>query len=65
MGMMGLLFTKVFKENSVICTELFRQGRLDVATYVADSQFGARLKVADPDALKVGYHVTQQTFIYF
>ena len=56
MGMMGLIFTKIFKENSIICTELFRQGRLDLATYVADSQFGARLEATDPDALK-GYHL--------
>ena len=41
--------------GSVICTELFRQGLLDIITYKADAKFGKLLNEKYPYVLK-GYH---------
>lgn len=40
---------------TVICTELYRQGLMDVSIYMADSAFGKYLKKNDPKVM-TGYH---------
>ncbi|CAG0880170.1 unnamed protein product [Cyprideis torosa] len=52
-GMLGLYFTRVYADNSVICTELFSQGYLDLDTYVTDASFGVTL---NQDVVE-GYHI--------
>jgi hypothetical protein len=48
---------QVQASNSVICTELFHQGRIDLPTYMADAQFGARLRLGEEGkAVLAGYH---------
>jgi hypothetical protein len=43
-------------DSSVVCTELFNQGRLGLTEYLVDAGFGARLASTDPQALQ-GYQL--------
>ncbi|CAG0913625.1 unnamed protein product [Notodromas monacha] len=50
----GRVMAQYNVDNSVICTELFSQGRLDASSYLIDAGFGARLMETDPHVL-MGY----------
>lgn len=41
--------------DSVICTELYKQGYMDLATYAKDSEYGRQLYKESPEVI-VGYH---------
>ena len=40
-------------KQSVICTELFRQGRMSFDSYLADAHFGERLRRKHPNVMKM------------
>jgi len=52
-GTCGSLLGRVFSETTVICTELFRQGLLDLDTFLADAEFGRRMATDSPKTLLV------------
>lgn len=52
-GSCGSLLGRVFSETTVICTELFRQGLLDVETFVADAEFGKFMHNNSPYTMQV------------
>lgn len=52
-GSCGSLLGRVFAETTIICTELFKQGHLDISTFIADAEFGRILAHQDPMTLKV------------
>lgn len=41
--------------DSVICTELYRQGYMDLATYAKDAEYGRQLYKESPEIV-IGYH---------
>jgi len=52
-GTCGSLLGRVFSETTIICTELFRQGLLDVDTFIADAEFGRKMATESPRTLFV------------
>jgi hypothetical protein len=50
------------KSRSVVCTELYQQGRLDTETFLADGSFGQRLEIADPLVME-GYRFLATPFV--
>jgi hypothetical protein len=58
----GVFLSKELTAKSVVCTELFSQGLIDTETFLADSQFGAKLESNDPLVLK-GYRVLASPFV--
>jgi len=52
-GTCGGLLARVVSESTVICTELFRQGLLELDTFLADAEFGRRLATDSPRTLLV------------
>ncbi|XP_042206590.1 uncharacterized protein LOC121855608 isoform X1 [Homarus americanus] len=58
-GSCGTLFAKGIQnklDHTVICTELFTQGRLSLSSYLADASFGVHLATSNGQALR-GYQV--------
>lgn len=58
-GSCGTLFAKGIQyklDHTVVCTELFTQGRLSLSSYLADASYGARLATTNARALH-GYHL--------
>lgn len=49
----GALLGRVFAETTVVCTELFRQGLLDLDTFLVDAEFGNQLRNESPLVLSV------------
>ncbi|CAG7832091.1 unnamed protein product [Allacma fusca] len=47
-GSCGALLGRAFSETTVICTELFRQGYLDIDTFLADAEFGRQIIQQSP-----------------
>jgi len=53
----GALLGRTFAETTVVCTELFRQGRLDLETFLVDAEFGNRLAKESIHTLRVSWKV--------
>ncbi|OXA53920.1 hypothetical protein Fcan01_10889 [Folsomia candida] len=52
-GGCGALLARASAETTVICTELFRQGYLEVDMFVADAEFGKDMMNNNPTAMRI------------